>query len=213
MHSIHRSRGRILFEVFCALAVSASFVGAWMQTGASALLGAAAVTALYGLWHLTDLAAPKEQAAFRAEEPIVEKPALSPQSAEPETVVMQEPAVVMQEPVEQEPAPGEAVGHVELAGSTAAAETDPVERPARRKSPAKRARKAPPKRGSRASATAEAKVIDLVAAEAPAIELDPPPPSEEDVRDEGAQPHIAPLFEPDPFVRMPRQAFGRRGRI
>jgi hypothetical protein len=25
--------------------------------------------------------------------------------------------------------------------------------------------------------------------------------------------HVAPLFEPDPFVRMPRQGFGRRGQI
>ena len=31
--------------------------------------------------------------------------------------------------------------------------------------------------------------------------------------DEAVQSHIAPLFEPEPFVRMPRQAFGRRGRI
>ena len=30
---------------------------------------------------------------------------------------------------------------------------------------------------------------------------------------EAAHPHIAPLFEPEPFARMPRPAFGRRGRI
>jgi hypothetical protein len=55
MHSFHRSRGRILFEVVCVLAVSASCVAAWMQTGASALLAAAAVAALYGLVHLFDM--------------------------------------------------------------------------------------------------------------------------------------------------------------
>jgi hypothetical protein len=56
MHSFHQSRGRVLFEVFCALAVSASLVGAWMQTGASALLPAAIVALLYGLVHLFDMA-------------------------------------------------------------------------------------------------------------------------------------------------------------
>ena len=45
MHSFHHSRSRILFEVFCALAISASCVSAWMQTGAQALLPAAAVAA------------------------------------------------------------------------------------------------------------------------------------------------------------------------
>ena len=56
MHCIHHSRGRILFEVVCAFTISASCVGAWMQTGASALLPASVAVALYGLWHLTDLA-------------------------------------------------------------------------------------------------------------------------------------------------------------
>jgi hypothetical protein len=56
MHSFHQSRGRILFEVLCALGMVASFVGAWQQTGASALLAAASVAGLYGLVHLFDLA-------------------------------------------------------------------------------------------------------------------------------------------------------------
>ena len=49
MQSFHRSRGRILFEVFCALAIAESCVGAWMQTGATAFLPAAVVAALYGI--------------------------------------------------------------------------------------------------------------------------------------------------------------------
>lgn len=56
MHSFHQSRGRILFEVLCALGMVASFVGAWQQTGASALLAAASVAGLYGFVHLFDLA-------------------------------------------------------------------------------------------------------------------------------------------------------------
>lgn len=64
MTSFHPSRGRILFEVFCALAISASCAGAWVQTGASAFLPAAVVAALYGLWHLTDLAGRKPAVAL-----------------------------------------------------------------------------------------------------------------------------------------------------
>ena len=49
MHSFHRSRGRILFEVLCAFVISASCVGTWMQTGAWAMLPAAFAALLYGL--------------------------------------------------------------------------------------------------------------------------------------------------------------------
>ena len=58
MHSFHQSRGRIFFESVCALTVSASCVGAWMELGVPAFLPAAAATALYGLWHLTDMRRP-----------------------------------------------------------------------------------------------------------------------------------------------------------
>ena len=56
MHSFHQSRGRIFFEVLCALAVSVSCVGTWMQTGASAMLPAAAAALLYALVHTFDMA-------------------------------------------------------------------------------------------------------------------------------------------------------------
>ena len=58
MHSFHQSRGRIAFEVLCALTVSASCALAWIQIGATAFLPAAVATGLYGLWHLTDMRAP-----------------------------------------------------------------------------------------------------------------------------------------------------------
>src|SRR5687767_14603536 len=77
MHSFGPSRGRILFETLCALAISASLVGAWMQTGASALLMAAGVAALYGLVHpfgrkdrpvaMTNLEEPAREVAGRIE--------------------------------------------------------------------------------------------------------------------------------------------------
>ncbi len=50
-----RARGKILFEVLCALALAASFAGAWDQTGSSALLGSAAVVALFAVYWLFGL--------------------------------------------------------------------------------------------------------------------------------------------------------------
>jgi hypothetical protein len=56
MHTFRPSRGRVLFEVFCALGVAASFAGGWVQTGASAFVPAAVIAALYGVVHAFDLA-------------------------------------------------------------------------------------------------------------------------------------------------------------
>ena len=97
MHSFHHSRGRIFFEVLCALGMSASFVGAWTQTGASALLPAAAVALLYGLVHMFDMfrrrpAAPKPEAVeVAAEQPVA---AVQPVLADPvpEVTELAEPA-------------------------------------------------------------------------------------------------------------------------
>jgi len=128
MHSFHRSRGRILFEVFCALGVSASCAGAWMQTDASALLAAAAVAALYGLVHVFDLRGPKAALAAGAsdaaamedqgdlleyldtvelppvvdDEPEAAEPVEEPESAEP--VDEPEPAEVVEQSEPAEPA-------------------------------------------------------------------------------------------------------------
>jgi hypothetical protein len=55
MHGIHQSRGRIVFEVACAMALAASFAVAWTQTGASALLAAASVAVLYSVVRTFDL--------------------------------------------------------------------------------------------------------------------------------------------------------------
>lgn len=52
MHSFHRSRGKVLFELFLLLVLAASLAGAWIETGASALLAAAAATAVYGFAQL-----------------------------------------------------------------------------------------------------------------------------------------------------------------
>ena len=189
MHSFHHSRGRILFEVFCALAVSASCVGAWMQTGASALLGTAAVAALYGLWHLTDLGARKPQAPTgRGDEAVVEnRPAPSK--------------------FEQLTAPVEVLG---LAEAVEVAEPPPVEAAEPVPAPPPKSQAKRPRARRKSSPREDAKVVELAppeeaAIEIPAIEIDVSAPPEED-----ANGHVTPLFETDPFARMPRRAFGRK---
>lgn len=54
MHSFHQSRGRIFFDIFCALTIGVSCAIAWLQTGASALLAIAGVAAAYSLVRATD---------------------------------------------------------------------------------------------------------------------------------------------------------------
>lgn len=51
MHSVHPSRAKMLFEIFCALVMAASFAVAWIQTGASAFLAVAGAAALFSLVH------------------------------------------------------------------------------------------------------------------------------------------------------------------
>ncbi|HEY7005143.1 MAG TPA: hypothetical protein VH392_01535 [Sphingomicrobium sp.] len=72
MHSFHQSRGRILFEALCALGISASLAGAWLQTQASAVLPAAALALVLGLVRMSDMSrrSPDNAAERREEHPI-----------------------------------------------------------------------------------------------------------------------------------------------
>ena len=67
MQSQHRARGKVLFEVFCALSLAASFVSAWDQTGSSALLASASIMALFAIYWSFGLVArdPVDDAAQR----------------------------------------------------------------------------------------------------------------------------------------------------
>jgi len=185
MHGSNPSRTRIFFEVLCAFAMVTSCVGAWRQTGASALLIAAAVAALYGLVHLFDMRQPKPAEA------------VEPQRIdfEPETADVIVPMVsVLEQPVVEDAVePAEAV---EAAVPRAGA--------GRRTGGSRKTS------GRRVKAPKAAKVVKLTAVEDSAAE-------EEEFAfaadDDAAQPHIAPLFEPEPFARMPRRAFGRRGQL
>lgn len=196
MHSFQPSRGRILFEVLCAVGIAASCGGAWMQTGASALLAAASVATLYGLVHFFDL--------FRREPSLVVEPqridfaadgqadlAMAEGIAEPELAVEELAEVLTDDRRLADFGEAEA----ELVSSVVA-QADGAARP-----------KAP-RKGTRRTTAAKrkSKVSDLrPVQEAEAAQV----ATVEDV----PHVHVAPLFEPDPFVRMPRQAFGRRGQI
>src|SRR4029453_14921862 len=200
MHSFQPSRGRVFFEVLCALGMSVSFAGAWLQTHATALLGAAGIAALYGLVHLFDMRRPKSAVG------------VEPQRVEfaPETADIVVPMVAAEEPEATE-------RHVEEA---AVAEPAPPPSGDGRRSGSRKGggRRAKAPKVAKAAEPAPVEEADVPWPMAEEADLHEPSLQEEEefafIPDgERAQPHIGPLFEPDPFVRMPRQAFGRRGRI
>ena len=201
MHRSTPSRGRVLFEVLCALGMSASLAGAWMQTHATALLGAAGVAAFYALVHLFDMRGPK-----------------AAKTVEPQRVEFDPPTadiVVPMVAVEAEPVTDSVVEKVEL-----------EEPAADRASSGRRSGGSRKSAGRRAKAPKAAEVVELAPVEEPEA---PWPvteqPEEQEFAeqadeeftfqsdDEPSQSHIAPLFEPEPFARMQRRAFGRRGRL
>ena len=197
MHSAHHSRGRIVFEVFCALALAGSLVGASAQTDAWALLSAAAITALYGVWHLADLRRPA---------PAVEsRPAVTIDEHQGDLLAYEPPsAPPIAEAPEVAESPAEAI--VEESG--------------------KRARKSPKPRNGRGKQQAQPTIAEIAdklereigkIAEEPVVP-DPEPEPQPDlhvVDSAGDAPDYVPatpLFEPEPFVRQQRAAFGRKAR-
>jgi hypothetical protein len=190
MHSFHPSRGRILFEFACALGIVASLVGAWKQTGASAMLVAASVAGLYGFVRLLDMrharpaeAVEPQRIDFAKDDPgglVANLHAL-----ESVAMVMEEPAVP---PVVLGAEPAELVATlVELAAA-----------PAKTTRKTKAPRKA---KTNRATATVELDVPDA----------EPQGEGEVVAFSEPEFPRIEPLFEPEPFVRQPRAVvFGRK---
>lgn len=199
MHSFHHSRGRILFEVLCALAVSASLAAASIQTGASALLLAAAIAALFGLVHLFDLRPPKSAAS------------VEPQRIEFEPELELEPEIhdslTANREAETKPTPVDP----QIATQNPEANADLVEAATPR---AGGRRKGGSRKGSgrRASPRKTAEVLEFATAEeTPQAEVVVPVQTEEaaDFAEPAHVPH-APLFEAEPYVRMPRPAFGRK---
>jgi len=198
MHSFQPSRGRVLFEFACALGVVASCVGAWKQTGASALLLAAVAVGLCGFVRLFDLA--RGEPAEAAEPQRIDF-ATDEQDEVPTgldvvvPMVVAEPRVVAVDSIEQ----------VEAAERAAT----PVSESRRAKTPRKSGG------GRKAKASKEAKAIEIAPAEDES-DFAPPMPiaeMEADVPEAFEEDHhspLTPLFEPDPFARMQRPAFGRK---
>ena len=83
MHSSHHSRGRIIFEALCALIMAISLAGAWPQTGAWALLAAAAASLAYVLVRLSDLAGPRPAMAAAPQPDDVPAPVAAVEDAMP----------------------------------------------------------------------------------------------------------------------------------
>jgi hypothetical protein len=185
-------------------------VGAWRQTDASALLTAAAAAGLFAMVRLLDLAR-RDPARAEAPQRIDFEP--KAQADGPVNLAAELPPVAVETP----PASEVVSEEIELPEAVTARAGAGRRKGGSRKS-----------NGRRASAPKAAKVAELVTVEevqaeelalpeSPAIS-DPAPIEEpEAIEFEPTEPvaHVphAPLFEPEPFVRMPRQAFGRRGRL
>jgi hypothetical protein len=197
MQSFHRSRGRIFFEVLCAFTISASCAGAWLQTGAWALLVTSSVVALYGVVQAFDL--------------VRRNPA---DAVEPQRIMFQ-PGPEIDVPASQvADAPIEFAADQQLTTDNVVNElrlVEPVAPPAKAGGPAKSSRKGG---GRRSSARKDAKIAELTPPEEEdATELALPAAAEVAVAvdfDEAAHISHAPLFEPAPFVRQQRAAFGRK---
>ena len=198
MHRFSPSRSRVLFEVFCALAISASLVGAWMQTGASALLPAAAISALYGLIHAFDLAG-------RGASVVEELPRSDFATDDQRDLPARDVAVAPFTATDQQLEAVRGIEEAEFAAPAALQETG------------NRRTRAPRKGGGRrAKANKAAKGVDLaLPKDVKVIELAPPEEAEGVLplpSDETGYMHIEPLFEPEPFARQQRMMFGRKAR-
>ena len=191
MHSFQPSRGRILFEVLCAVVIGASCGGAWLQTGASALLAAASVTTLYGLVRFFDL--------FRREPALAVEPQRIEFTSDGEADLSTDKHAAIPESKPKEMV--EALALDPRLTDFGEAPLAPVEAKAAQADEAA-PRKAPRKGGRRAAKPKAAEPEPQVEARAEVAHVE-----------EITHVHVAPLFEPDPFVRMPRQGFGRRGQI
>src|SRR5687768_17751517 len=96
MHRHHRGRGKIFFEVFCALGFAASFAGAWDQTGSSALLASASIVALFAVyWSFGLFARDRLDDVAKPAAAVAEAPAVLAQAP---AAVAQAPAVLAEAP-------------------------------------------------------------------------------------------------------------------
>jgi hypothetical protein len=184
MHSFHRSRGRIVFEVLCALAISASCVGAWMQTGAWALLPAAFALLLYGVVRAFD--------GLRSKRAPAKEPRLADLADDNQGDL----------PFSQGAGVSLAVTGQQLEPEKIE-EAEPVEPIAPRAHGGRKANAA--RKGGARRAKSPKKEQVTVFALPEEVEVTAPLTAEEP-----AHFPLTPLFEPEPFVRQQRTVFGRK---
>jgi outer membrane biosynthesis protein TonB len=184
MHNHRRSRGKILFEALCGFGLAASFVAAWDQTGASALLASASIMGLGAVYWSFGLFGRDRSHLAEQTSAVV---AVAPQVEQPSAVV----EVVPQPAVETL-----RLEEVFTRDAEEASEREPevVAEP-------KPVAKAPKKPRARKTKNA----ADAV----PVVEQSEPA-GYSDSAQQGIS--LEPLFEPPPFAREPR-AFGRKSRV
>ncbi len=198
MHSLHHSRGRILFEVACAFGIAASCVWAWQQTYATAMLPAAGIAGLYGLVHFFDMFRRRPAVA----EPVVVHPAADHSNVWA-NVDSSEPAPMIEAPMIEAPV---------FAEPPVEAVVEPA--PKRKRKSSRQAPKVAPVDPEPAVVQAveapEPEVVEAVEPEV--VELQPTMRVVDNVPDEAEYIPATPLFEAEPFVRQQRAAFGRKAR-
>lgn len=198
MHSLQASRGRIVFEVLCSIGIAASCGGAWLQTGASALLAAAAVATLYALVHFFDL--------FRRDPSVAVEPQRIDFTPEGKADL-----ATVRDAIVPEPAVKEMVDALALDprltdfGDAPVQPVEPLAAQVDEVVPMKA-----PRKGARRASGSPKKAKAIEATQVADVERAIVEPA---IVEQVTHTHVAPLFEPDPFVRMPRQGFGRRGQI
>jgi hypothetical protein len=164
MHRHHRARGKVLFEVLCALSLAASFAGAWDQTGSLALLASASIMALFAFYWSFGLVARDR----------------SDDAAQPTAIVADAQETEVEIPMQEE-----------VIASTLQVLAEPeLVAAGPKKQRARKAKKA-------------AVVV------APVVEAPEPVAIEQSISN---GPPLEQLFDPQPYVRQPRLAFGRKAR-
>lgn len=191
MLSFHQSRGRILFEAFCATALSASFVGAWMDLGTPAFLPAAAVFGLYGMVRLFDMRG--------------RKPAEAPAGVAEATADLEAQGDLLDY---VPPAPPVIAPAVERAAPEPDAAAPVAKKPARARRKKQVGAEPAVAQPLTAAAPESVTVTNLVDRD----ETQPLPSAEPAERAAEEPDHlpVTPLFEPEPFVRQQRTVFGRK---
>jgi hypothetical protein len=181
------------------LLIGASFVGAWIQTGAWAFLGPAFVFTLFGLYWSFDM--------FGSSEPARAAAAVEP-SVAPVVVREAEPAAAPVAIRTFEPAAEYVAFESEPVVEEQAALAEFVPEPVVEAKPKRRPKKAKPEPVAMVAEPDPESIAEPVVEQAPVVFDETPSVGEE----EQHEPHIEPLFDPQPFARQARPAFGKRPR-